>query len=1156
MKPNRHEVITRIRSAQRQESLYHAAMGIMAVSSGALTLTVLASLLEHAFNTGMSIRAIMWWSLISSVLIGFGALVLPPVLKLLGLRKHESVEATAIRIGSHYDDIQDELVNVLQLTNDKGAEGELAAAAFTQVAEQSKNKDFSVIIEKKQKHSLIAYGVVLSGLMLSLMLGVPQLKQGFQRIMSYDVSYLPPAPFQLRLVVETDTLLRGANATINVEAKGIPPEQIQINVRDKASSAYVPHTVQRDAQGRYSFVLQGMTSTASVYASAPWLESFVTTDTLAITVIDRPLLRSFAGLVQPPAYAGLPATQLTIAAADVTSLIGSSVRLSITSNKTIGKAFVRVISSNSTTGAQDTSRITLDAAGTNASGSFRVMGNGQYAVEIIDTDGLRNSDPLTASIVALTDSYPMIALVEPRENVNLSEKATLRITTTISDDYGFSSLRLMYRLTNSRYAEPEKNFRSINISIPSKEISQDVSYTWDLAAIGITPDDTYEYYIEVADNDVVVGPKKSKTSTMIVRMPSLDEVFANADKTQTDVQKEMKELVKEADAVRKEAEQLQREMQKQQSKQQQEVSWSDKKKAEDLLKRQQELESKMENVAQRLDQMTQNLQENRAISEETLQKYQELQKLMKELKSPELARMQEQLKKAMDEISPDEMQKMMKEFKFNEEEFRKNLERQLNLLKRMQAEQKTDELAKRSEELARKQDELRQRAEQSNPANKAENKRLAEEQQRLNEDFAKLAQEAKELENLMKEVGQDMPSEKMQQAQKDLDAQQTEQQMEKAQQEMERGENQSASSKQQQASSNLQRFAQQMKNMKREMRRNSQREAMRQMQKGVNDLLDVSKNQEALREQMKSLDPNSSQYSQLAQKQQRAQEAMQNIANSMMQLGQKSMSVSPEMAQDLGDALQSMKDAMQSMSQRNNQQAMQSQSQAMGAMNSAAQKMSNALSSMMQGEGSGQGGSGSMPGQGQGKGQPSPFQRLQQLADQQQSINQGMQQLGQGNGGRSDMERRAELGRLASQQGNAMKAIQELEEERKKIVGERQPLGDLKQIAKDMQEVMSDLQSGSLSSETRLRQERILSRLLDASRSMTERDYEKSRESNSGKDVQRTSPADFAPPTSKQQQNRTLLDQLKMGYTRDYESIIRQYYEALQRQRIGSGVTK
>jgi len=266
------------------------------------------------------------------------------------------------------------------------------------------------------------------------------------------------------------------------------------------------------------------------------------------------------------------------------------------------------------------------------------------------------------------------------------------------------------------------------------------------------------------------------------------------------------------------------------------------------------------------------------------------------------------------------------------------------------------------------------------------------------------------------------------------------------------------------------------------------------------------------------------------------------------------MSVTPEMAQDLGDALQSMKDAMQSMSQRNNTQAMQSQGEAMSAMNSAAQKMSGALSQMMQGEGAGQGGSGDKPGQGQGKGQPSPFQRLQQLADQQQSINDGMQQMGQGQG-KADMERRAQLGRLAAQQGKALKAMQELEEERKKIVGDRQPLGDLNQIANDMQEVMSDMQSGSITTETRTRQDRILSRLLDASRSMSERDYEKSRESNSGRDVVRSSPAELQLPNNRQEQNRTILEQLRLGYTKDYQNIIRQYYEALQRQRLNNGAT-
>ena len=1146
------EVAARIRSVQRLEHFYIGVTSLTALLVAISVLTFVFSLVESWLHTGMFTRSLMWYSILIGSLSGLAILVAPPLLRSAGLLQSEPSETTALRIGEHYDDVRDELANALQLTANPAASDDLSRAAFDVVAAKSLEKDFAVIIDhrRNRKHWLLGFAFVLG--CISLLTGLPSLQDGFDRILHYDRSFLPPAPFTLRLTVESDTLLRGGSTAVRIDAKGVSPENLQVYVRDEGAESYVPHTIQPTAGGEFTYVLQGMTRTASVYASALWLETEIATDTVTVTVIDRPLLRSFAGSVQPPSYARLAPTVLSIAAADVTALAGSQVRIAISSNKSLSKAFVHIVQASTNDGKRDTLTSALAVNGNSATGGFRVSGNGTYAIEIIDRDGLRNADPLTASIVALTDAYPTIALLEPRDNVNLSEQATLRVVTNVTDDYGFTSVKLFYRLTKSRYAEAEKNYRSVDIPYRVAEISQECSYTWDLSKIGITPDDTYEYYLEVADNDVVGGPKKARTSTMLVRMPSLDEVFANADKTQNDVQKELKEIVKESESVRKEAEQLQREMQKQQSKQQQEVSWSDKKKAEDLLKRQQELESKMENVAQRLEEMSQNLRENKAISPETLEKYQELQKLMREVKSPELERMQEQMRQAMEQIAPEEMQQMMKQFKFNEEEFRKNLERQLSLLKRMQAEQKTDELSKRAEELSRKQDELRQRTEQANPNDKEQRQRLAQEQQQLKEELDRLAQEAKELEKLMKEVGQDMPSDKMQQAQKDLSAQQTEQQMDGAKQDMEQGENESASAQQKQASSNLQRFAQQMKNMKREMRRNSQRESMRQMQKGINDLLDVSKNQEAIREQMKTMDPNSSQYSQMAQRQQRAQESMQNIANSMMQLGQKSMSVSPEMAQDLGDALQSMKDAMQSLSQRNNSQAMQSQSQAMSAMNSAAQKMSGALSQMMQGEGAGQGGSGSMPGQGEGKGPKSPFQRLQQLADQQQGINEGMQQLGQG-GGRSDMERRAEMGRLSAQQGKALKAIQELEDERKKIVGERQPLGDLNQIAKDMQEVMSDMQTGSISSETRLRQERILSRLLDASRSMTERDYEKSRESSSGKDVRRTSPAELNLPTSKQQQNKTLLDQLKMGYTKDYESIIRQYYEAIQRQRMRNG---
>jgi predicted AlkP superfamily phosphohydrolase/phosphomutase len=106
--------------------------------------------------------------------------------------------------------------------------------------------------------------------------------------------------------------------------------------------------------------------------------------------------------------------------------------------------------------------------------------------------------------------------------------------------------------------------------------------------------------------------------------------------------------------------------------------------------------------------MTNDLQEKNALSPETMQEYQKLQQLMKEINSPELRKAMDAMQKAMQQVDPEQMRQAMKNMKFNEEEFKKGIERTMNLLKRMQAEQKTDALIRRAEELAQKQDELTQ----------------------------------------------------------------------------------------------------------------------------------------------------------------------------------------------------------------------------------------------------------------------------------------------------------------------------------------------------------------------------------------------------------------------------------------------------------------
>ena len=62
-------------------------------------------------------------------------------------------------------------------------------------------------------------------------------------------------------------------------------------------------------------------------------------------------------------------------------------------------------------------------------------------------------------------------------------------------------------------------------------------------------------------------------------------------------------------------------------------------------------------------------------------------------------------------------------------------------------------------------------------------------------------------------------------------------------------------------------------------------------------------------------------------------------------------------------------------------------------------------------------------------------------------------------------------------------------------------LGDLDRIGEDMEKVAEELQEGRLQADTRELQDRILSRMLDAQRSIRERDFAKRRESREGEDL-------------------------------------------------------
>jgi hypothetical protein len=137
---------------------------------------------------------------------------------------------------------------------------------------------------------------------------------------------------------------------------------------------------------------------------------------------------------------------------------------------------------------------------------------------------------------------------------------------------------------------------------------------------------------------------------------------------------------------------------------------------------------------------------------------------------------------------------------------------------------------------------------------------------------------------------------------------------------------------------------------------------------------------------------------------------------------------------------------------------------------------------------------------------------------------------------------------LAAEQQQIRKGIEQLQGE---VEGTGEILGRLDDVMEEMRQVERDLEGADLSSETRERQERILSRMLDAQRSLRERGYRRERRSRAGEDLAPRE-ATPLPRTISEAEEQMREDQLRMPgfvYPPEYEELIRSYFRVLSERK-------
>lgn len=1112
------EIINKLEQFRKKEFKVLAAYGLQIALLLGLSAFFIFSLIELFTNSSSTVRTILFaiFSLIS--LTSLVILFVIPLLKHFKIIGAANYNVVAKKVGEKFPEVKDELLNALQLTSLQDKQlysSNLINAAFVRVYEKVRLINFESVIKFDKAKQLLLYVASAIVFFTLLLLTIPGLKAASNRLIKFNQEFTPPQKFTFQVYPGNTQVTKGQDVAIKVQVKDETPREVFLAVKDIDQTNYNLEKLSADSLGIYNFERRSIRNTFSYYAAA----DNITSDEFKIEVIDRPVIKSLNLTVNAPGYSKIPPVQQKDNG-NITALIGSSVNLEVISSKELSKAKLMF---------EDTTLLEMKTANAKASLNFRVRKDNSYQIILFDEKGNQNLSPITYTIKTLYDAYPAIEIVIPNRDVALANDNRLPMLMKVADDYGFTKLMLNYRLSASKYEPEQTQFSSIEIPINKNEKEIDLPYIWNLSRMALGTDDVVTYYLEIFDNDNVSGPKSSKTSEFRIRVPSLDEILAKAEDTQQNAQEELIKTLKEAEELKENLEKLNQEM-KQDKK---DLTWEEKEKIENALNKFEELQNKVDEVSKQLGKMQNELQQNNLLSKETLEKYMELQELFKELTSDEMKKAIEQLRNRLNELNRQQAQQDMQNLKIDEEMFQKSIERTINLLKRIQVEQKIDEMLKRTEQLAENLEQLKKQTGDSDLSKQQEKKELTDKQNQAGKEMEKLEKEMKELSDKMKSM-EDMPNEQMDKAMEEMEKQDNQELSEEAMKNLMQNQKQMAQQKQMQMSKNMQKMNQIMKDLQQAMQQMNQMQTFTDMMKILDNLLTLSKKQEELKKQSQNLNPNSSQFNDNAQQQNNLSRSLDNILSQMSDLSQKTFAITPEMGKALGDAKREMQESIQAMQNRNGNMAMNNQGEAMKSLNEAATMMKGSMESMMQGGGQG--------------GMMSLMQQLQKMSGMQMSLNNLTQMLQQGMQGKLSPQQQVELQRLAQQQQMIQKSLEQLQNEAKQSGQSKKMPANLENILKQMQEVVSDMQTERLNDELVQKQEKILSRLLDAQRSINERDYEKERESFTGENKNRKSPAELN--LSSEQGKDLIRDELnkagREGYSKDYENLIRKYFEALQ----------
>jgi len=906
-------------------------------------------------------------------------------------------------------------------------------------------------------------------------------------------------------------------------------------------------------------------------------DGMTTTEGL-VTVMHPPVLTELALRLEPPAYTGLPAEDLMPPPPSLEAPAGSHLRWSGRANKVLAAA---------TSMADDGAELPWTIRGDTLTLAWTADRDLAWRLRLDDVDGLQDLDPVHRMVHVLPDAPPTAWLRGETEGGRLPGDGRVLLQALGEDDYGVASLSLLVRREAAWGGAADTTWTRLPLDradrlradSPDGPVSAAAgdreggpgAVRWsqalllETAELELMPGDALLLAAEAVDNRRPGPAARARSKVIRLELPSAADLLTEQVADEDDRLDDLDALRRRGDSMREELARLERELKKDAD-----LDFARKQELEDALARQEALREEVERIADAMQQDIGELMEHNAASQELLERMEQVSQLLQEVQSEELKRLQDQLRQAMDQLSEEEIRAAMEDVAKNQQEFLEKLDRAIAQLEEMKRAQEMARMTSEVEDLMREQQALLDQDQDA--AAEAERQdalaRAAEEmKEQLREALERLesgsqdspATDAMEeaLREALEAMEQSDPAEAMREAAEAM----------REQESGESGESQSGESRQDRSQQEQQEGGQESQSQSSESPsqesppsggQQQQHEALRRlaslyhimmqgqgaMQMAMDqhvadalrglafDLLDISRRQEALALAVPQ-DLRDVRAPELARDQMTVLRGTAALRDRLTEILQKSSTLNFQLLNNLDAITEKQDEALGHLEVGWGGPAATAARDGLAAVN---QLVVNLLTAAQM---TGGGGGGSCP-------TPSLSMQLEQMAREQAGLNGLTQQMqGQMGQGGLSQQQRAQMQRLQSDQQGLAGQMQDAAREREQSEDRERLLGDLDQLARDMERVADDLGAGRVDEETLRRQERILSRLLDARNSVRRRDYSKRRESETAEGLFRVQRGELPPPDAAADDVHRLRRDQVDHVPGDYRDLVRRYFRAL-----------